>query len=176
MTPELSRPVRIDTLGAVPRRMALDADAAERAALARRFELPDIERLSAEMEITRNGQIVRAKGTLSARVTQNCIATGAPIAADIAEALDLEFRPQPHVSGPDEEIELDESELDVIFYEGSVVNVGEAVAESLSLALDPYPRCAEADAALAGAGVHREGEEPRTGALAGLKDLLAGKS
>ena len=37
--PEFSRPVRIDTLGAAPRNVAIEADEAERAALARRFGL-----------------------------------------------------------------------------------------------------------------------------------------
>ena len=51
--PEFSRPVRVDTLGAAPRRLSLEADAAERAALARRFGLVAIDRLAAEVALTR---------------------------------------------------------------------------------------------------------------------------
>ena len=51
----------------------------------------------------------------------------------------------------------------------------EAVAETLSLNLDPYPRAPEADAVLRAAGVRREGGEEKENpfaALAGLKDKL----
>lgn len=173
--PEFSRPVRIDTIGTAPRALTIEADAAERAKLAGRFELPAIERLSAEVEISRRDETIRVNGTISASVTQSCIATGAPIAAELREPFRIEFRPQPEAGKPDEEIELGDAELDVIFYQGGSVDLGDAVAESLFLALDPFPRCADADATLAQAGVIKEGEEPRTGALAGLKDLLAGK-
>ena len=69
-----------------------------------------------------------------------------------------------------------EGELDVVFYAGGSVDVGEAVAETLSLALDPYPRAPEADAALSEAGVKSEAQakaesSPFAG-LAGLKDKL----
>ncbi len=175
--PEFSRTVRIDTLGPSVRMLSIGADEAERAALARRFGLQAIEHLSAEAELTRSGDSVRASGTLSAKVTQSCVATGAPVEEDVAEDFRIEFRPHPAASGSaDEEIELGEGELDVVFYDGAAVDVGEAVAESLSLALNPYPRCPDADAALSEAGVHKEGEEPRTGALAGLKDLLSKRS
>ncbi len=172
--PEFSRPVRIDTLGAGPRALVIDAGEEERAALARRFGLQAIGSLAAEAELNRHGETVRASGHLSARVTQSCVATGAPVAAAVEEAFRIEFRPTPVGGKPDEEIELGEGELDVVFYDGGSVDLGEAVAESLSLALNPFPRCPEADEALAEAGVQREGEEERLGPLAGLKDLLSG--
>ena len=172
--PEFSRPVRIDTIGPAPRAIAIEANADERAALAARFDLQAIESLSAEAEVSRHGLIVRASGALSARVIQSCIATGAPVTADVNESFRIEFRPEPAADSPEEEIELTESELDVIFYTSSAIDLGDAVAESLLLALDPFPRCPDADETLAAAGVIKEGEEPRTGALAGLKDLLNG--
>jgi uncharacterized metal-binding protein YceD (DUF177 family) len=174
--PEFSRPVRIDTLGPGVRAMSIGANEEERAALAGRFDLQGIEHLSAEAELSLSGDAVRASGRLVARVTQSCVATGAPVPATIDEEFGIEFRPEPTGGVPTDEVELSGSELDVIFYDGAAVDLGEAVAETLSLALDPYPRCADADLALAEAGVAREGEEPRTGPLAGLKDLLGGKS
>jgi uncharacterized metal-binding protein YceD (DUF177 family) len=172
--PEFSRTVRIDTLGATARPLSIGANEEERAALAGRFGLQGIERLSAEAELSRHGDAVSASGSLSARVTQSCVATGAPVPEAVEEAFRIEFRPQPAGGTPDEEVELSEGELDVVFYDGAAIDLGEAVAETLSLALDPYPRCPEADQALAEAGVQREGEEVRTGPLAGLKDLLGG--
>lgn len=174
-TPEFSRPVRIDTLGQSPRALSIEADEQERASLAERFGLLGIERLSAEARLTRNGEDVRAVGALSAAVTQSCAATEAPVPGELEEEFDILFRPQPVTSGTDEEIELGEDEMDVVFYDGARVDLGEAVAETLSLALDPYPRSPEADAALAQAGVKRDDEVEPAGPLAGLKDLLQSK-
>jgi uncharacterized metal-binding protein YceD (DUF177 family) len=175
MTPEFSRPVRIDTLGAGPREVSVEAGEAERSALARRFGLLSIERLSAEAAMTRSGEKVAASGRLRAAVTQSCVATGEPVAAEIEEGFRIEFRPPPEGQSGEDEIELSESELDVTFYEGGSVDLGEAVAETLSLNLDPYPRCPAAERALREAGVRTE-EEARAEAnpFAVLKGL-AGK-
>ena len=174
--PEFSRPVRIDTLGSRPHVSSIAADAEERAALARRFGLVGIDHLAAEAELTRSGDTIRAQGTLSARVTQSCVATGVPVPERVEEVFAIEFRPEPASGEPDEEIELSEGELDVVFYAGGAVDLGEAVAEGLSLALDPYPRAREADAALSEAGVKSEeqakAESSPFAGLAGLKDKL----
>ena len=170
--PEFSRPVRIDTLGEAPRTLSIEANEAECEALARRFGLQGIETLRAKADLSRRGESIRAAGALTARVTQSCVGTGLPVPATVQEAFHIEFRPHPASGSPDEEVELGEHDLDVVFYDGASVDFGEAVAETLSLALDPYPRAPNADAALAEVGVKPEGEEGPRGALAGLKDLL----
>jgi uncharacterized metal-binding protein YceD (DUF177 family) len=174
---ELSRTYRIDTLGEAPRAVSLAAEEKERAALAERFALLAVERLSAEAALTRTGETVVAAGTLSAAVVQACVATGEPVPAQVEESFRIEFRPHPD-TGPEEEVELSEGELDTVFYEGGAVDVGEAVAETLGLALDPYPRSAAAERALREAGVRSE-EEAREesspfAALKGLRDKLGG--
>jgi hypothetical protein len=55
------------------------------------------------------------------------------------------------------------------------VDLGDAVAETLSLSLDPYPRAPQAEAVLREAGVKSEEEVAPASPLAGLKDLLEGK-
>jgi uncharacterized metal-binding protein YceD (DUF177 family) len=175
MTPEFSRPVRLDTLGAAPLGLSVQADADERAALAARFGLLAIDRLSAEAALTRSGDAVTAKGRLTAGVTQSCVATGEPVPATVDESFTIAFRPTPGAT-PDEEIELGEGDLDVTFYDGAAFDLGEAMAETLLLNLDPYPRCAAAEQALREAGVKSE-EEARAesspfAALAALKGKL----
>jgi len=173
--PEFSHPVRIDTIGAAPRQVSIGASEAERKALAERFGLVAVDQLSAEAEVKRHGEEIRAEGKLSAAVVQSCVITGDPVPARVEESFSLVFRPHPEAN-EEEEIELSEGELDVTFYSGSFVDLGEAVAESLSLSLDPYPRSQAAEAALQEAGVKSEEEqETPPGPLAGLKDLLAGK-
>jgi uncharacterized metal-binding protein YceD (DUF177 family) len=172
MSPEFSRTVRIDTLGGGPRAIEIGANQDERAALARRFGLVSVERLSAEASLVRRGDEVFATGRLSAAVVQSCVATEEPVPAVIDEPFEIRFRPHPEGGGGEEEIELGEGELDVIFYDGALIDVGEAAAETLALSLDPYPRSPAAEQALREAGVKSEEEAKPAGALAGLKDLL----
>lgn len=170
--PEFSRPVRIDTLGTARRDVRIEAEPQEREALARRFGIAAIEELSADLAISRNGDEIRATGRLGAQVVQSCVVTDAPVPARVDEPFDILFRPQPAGVGGDEEIELLESDMDVVFYDGGAVDIGEAVAETLSLSLDPYPRAPDAEAALKAAGVKSEEEAGAFGALAALRDKL----
>lgn len=176
MSPELSRPVRLDTLSTEPRTLAIVAEPHELEALAGRFGLMEIASLRADPALTRRGVEAVARGRLEAEVTQSCVATGEPVAQRVDAPFQILFRPQPEPDRPDEEVELSESELDVVFYEGASIDVGEAVAETLLLNLDPYPRSPYAEAALKAAGVKSE-EEARAesspfAALGSLKDKL----
>jgi uncharacterized metal-binding protein YceD (DUF177 family) len=170
MTPEFSRTVRIDTLGTAPRQVHVEADAGERKALTRRFDLVAIDRLEADLALTRSGELISASGTLSARVTQSCVATGEPLQADVQQPFEILFTPEHFAPiAPDEEIELSEGDCDVVFYTGGAIDVGEAVAETLSLSLDPFPRTPGAEEALKQAGVKSEAEAGPFAALAALK-------
>ncbi len=165
-TPEFSRPVRIDTLGEGGRTVAIEADEAERAALAARFGLISIEGLAADAVLRREGETILAEGRIRATVEQACVATGGPVPATIDEAFSLRFVPE----GDAEEIELDVEDCDTIDYSGSVVDLGEAVAETLALSLDPFPRAPDAEAVLKAAGILSE-DEVVTGPFAALKAL-----
>ncbi len=166
---EFSRTVRADTIGAEPKRLHVAAEEAERAALAKRFALVSLDRLEADVEVSRGADIV-ARGRVRATAAQSCVATGEPVTAVIDEDFTVYFRPPP--AGGEEEVELGEDEMDVIFTEAGQVDVGEAVAQTLALHLDPYPRAPGADAALKTAGVKDESEAGPFGALAELKDKL----
>ena len=171
--PEFSRLVRIDTIGEAPRRLSVEAEEQERIALARRFGLIAIERLAAELMLTRKGGDIAMEGSLSANVVQACAATGAPLEAAVEAPFDLVFRPQPEAAGHEEEVELGPDEMDVVFYDSAMIDVGEAVADTLLLNLDPYPRAPDAEEALRKAGVQSEEEAGPFGALAGLRDKLS---
>ncbi|HEY6916723.1 MAG TPA: DUF177 domain-containing protein, partial [Allosphingosinicella sp.] len=152
--------------------MTVEADAEERSALARRFDLVAIDALAASLTLQRSGEAVTAKGHLKAQVTQSCVATGVPLDANIDEDFAILFRPEPKDGTPDDEIELSEAECDVVFYEGAMIDVGEAVAETLSLSLDPWPRAPGAEDALREAGVKTEEEaKTQSSPFAGLAAL-----
>ncbi|HEV7659115.1 MAG TPA: DUF177 domain-containing protein [Allosphingosinicella sp.] len=173
--PEFSRAVRIDTIGEQKRPMTIAADEGERVALARRFGLLAIARLEAALTLSRRGEEIIVEGVLAASVTQACVATAEPVAAGIEAPFEILFRPQPDAAAADDEVELSESEMDVVFHDGAEIDLGEAVAETLALALDPYPRAPDADEALKAAGVKNEAEAGPFGALAGLRDKLKGE-
>lgn len=175
MTPEWSRRERLDTIGADERTVAIEADAAERAALARRFGLSSIERLAARFAIRREGGGVVATGRVEALVVQPCVATAEPVETAIDEAVSLRFVEPVTVATEDEEIELVSDALDVIEIEGGAIDLGEAAAETMALAIDPFPRSPDAAATLKAAGVVGEDEVRPAGALAGLGALLKGR-
>ncbi len=173
MTPELSRPVRIDALGEGALRITVEADAGERAALAKRFGLVSLDRLTSDAELRREGDVIFAEGRIRAAVAQPCVASGEPVAAEVDELFTLKFVRE--TEGAGEEIELDAEDFDTIAYVGNMIDMGEAVAETLALSLDPFPRAPDADVVLKEAGVLSEDEVVNGpfAALKGLKDKLA---
>jgi uncharacterized metal-binding protein YceD (DUF177 family) len=153
-------------------RIDLCASDRERAAVADRLNLSSLDRLEAHAVLARDGQKVRATGRLKAALEQACVATGEPVPAHVDEAFELTFQPEPKVGGPDDEIELGQADLDTVFHDGSAIDLGGAITDTLALALDPYPRSAGADAALKEAGVLTEDEASPFAALAALKEKL----
>lgn len=150
--------MRLDAIPAGGRSEALEANAAERAAVAAMLGIQALERLEAEAELRRTGtNEVRARGRVRAAVVQACVVTDEPVPGQVDEPFDILFRPAP-AGTPDEEVELSAGECDVVFYEGGAVDLAAAAADTLALALDPYPRAPGAEAALAEAGVKSEAD------------------
>jgi len=150
-------------------RIDITADEAERKAVAERLGLVSLDCLKAHVMLDRDGACVNAKGRIGASLEQSCIATGDPVAEHIDEPFELVFIPEPAQSAPEQEIELGQADCDVVFYEGSAIDLGTAIADTLALAMNPYPRSAGADAALKEAGVLSESEAGPFAALAKLK-------
>lgn len=150
-------------------RIGLIAGESELKSVAKRLGLPSIDRLEAHATLSKTGSLVRAEGRLVATLEQACVVTGDPITAHVDAPFALLFTAEPPASGTDEEIELGESDCDVVFYDGAAIDLGGAVADTLALSLDPYPRSAAADAALKEAGVMTEEQASPFAALAALK-------
>ena len=149
-------------------RIDLAADEKACAAIAARLALPSIERLEAHAVIERDGVQVRATGRIKAALEQSCSASGEPVRAHIDEPFHLLFLPPPETR-PDEEVELGAEDLDVVFHDGAAIELGSAIADTLALALDPFPRGPNADTALQAAGVLSEDQAGPFAALAKLK-------
>lgn len=141
--PEFSHVVPIDRIGTGWLTEILQASDAERAALAVRFELVELSALTAEVRLrrARAGRYVEIDATLRAAVVQSCVVTLDPVGADIEESFTLLMGPIDERGRKGDEliVELDEPEP----LEDDEIDVGELVAQQLSLALDPYPRRAD---------------------------------
>jgi uncharacterized metal-binding protein YceD (DUF177 family) len=157
----------VDRRGLTAAPLDLVADEAEREALARRFGLVAIDRLQASVTLEADGEIVTGEGTLSAEIVQSCAVSGDDLPVTIAEPLDLRFVPEAPVE--QEEVELAEEELDEIPYSGTAFDLGEAVAQSLALAIDPYATGPDADAVREEVGLAEESPSGPFAALAALK-------
>ena len=114
--------------------------------------------------------------TLRGTAQQACVASGEPVPASIEDSFRIRFVAETGYDAEAEvEVELDADDCDTLFHDGRAIDLGEAVAESFALALDPFPRSPNADAALKAAGVKDESEAGPFGALAALKEKLEKK-
>ena len=150
-------------------RIDLIADDGERKLVADRLDLRGLDRLEAHATLERKGEIVRARGRLKASLCQSCVVTNEPVDAHADEAFDIYFLPEPKTDSPEEEVELVESDCDVVFHDGAAIDLGSAIADTLALGLDPYPRSASAEVALKEAGVLSEADAGPFAALAKLQ-------
>lgn len=136
MTSELHRPVAADRIGTMQVEIEVEADAAERTALARRMRVADILALRCRFRLRRlSADTILAEGRLQATVVQTCVISLEDFPAGIDEAFRVRFVP----AGTESD-DLDPETDDEIGYAGSTLDLGEAAAEQLGLALDPYPR------------------------------------
>jgi uncharacterized metal-binding protein YceD (DUF177 family) len=136
MTPELHRPILLDRIGPNGLDFIVEATPAECVALTTRMKLPAVHALSCSFHLVREDRdTILARGHLKARVTQTCVVTLEDFEAPVEEVFRVCFVPLGTESD-----DLDPESDDEIPYEGNVIDLGEAAAEQLALALDPYPR------------------------------------
>jgi uncharacterized metal-binding protein YceD (DUF177 family) len=155
--PEFSRPIFVAKLPGAGASYKIAATEAERAALARRFGLVSLDRLEADVRLHRAAGDICLAAELSAELVQSCVATLEPVPSTVTQRFTLRYRPG-----------LDEDEADLLALEdpeeeiveplmGEAIDIGEAVAQELSVVMDPYPRAPGAPTADSGAVAAAEG-------------------
>lgn len=169
---EFSHVVKLSEIGNHSRNIHLSADEAARSGLMARFDLAALDSLEADISLHNDAAGVVASGRFTASLAQYCIASNDPVPASLNEPIHIRFIAEPTDSG---EFELEADDCETMFHDGQIIDLGEAVAQSLGLALNPYPRSPEAERILKAAGVKSEEEAAPLGALSSLKDLLARK-
>ena len=167
MTPEFSRIVDVRNLPNGP--LKLDATDAECAALAKRIGIEAVERLTAEVTLVPAGGAIEVTGRVCAAVVQLCGISNEPFPTRIDEPLTLRFVHGITPHKPDEELEIDADACDEIEFEGTQFDLGEQIAQTLSLAVDPYATGPNAERVRKEAGLSDAASSGAFAALAALK-------
>jgi uncharacterized metal-binding protein YceD (DUF177 family) len=150
----------------------IEASPEECARLAARFGLGAVHSLRAEIALEAKPRAIRATGRLHADIMQPCAISAEDFPVTIDEAVDLRFVDEAlRPASEEEEIELEADDCDEIAFTGDMFDLGEAVAQTLGLAIDLYAEGPNADATRKAAGIVREGEQdgPMAAMLAALK-------
>lgn len=138
ITPEFSRLVPVARLGTEPFRQRIEATPEEREQLAQRFSLLALDRFAAEVELRRqSGQVIVLEAAFAAEFEQCCAVTLEPVRSAIADRFSLVYGPS---ENEEPEIALSEDEPAFEPLTGDAIDIGEAVAQELSLALPEFPR------------------------------------
>jgi len=134
--PEFSRLVPLARLGAEPFRQEIAAGEGERAALARRFGLVALDRLTAVVELRHEtGGTILLIAAFAAEFAQECVVTLEPVAGGVEASFALRYGP------PENEPESDDDDEPAFEpLSGEAIDIGEAVAQEFSLSLPPFPR------------------------------------
>lgn len=138
---EFSRTVAVHDVRDGGLGLTITATEAECAALARRFGLLSLADVSADLRLrTAPGDSLLLEGHATATVVQACIVTGEPVKSSIASEFSVRYISPVIGTESLEAEELDVLGEDTELLPSDVIDVGEVVAQYLSLAIDPYPR------------------------------------
>lgn len=138
---EFSRTVALSKIGRDLVTHRIEATEAERASLARRFGLLALDRLVAEVGLRRDGTAIRLEALFEAAFTQECVVSLDPVSGSLAERFALVYGP-PETEPADPDPLADAAAFEPLIGDG--IDIGEAVAQELSLALPLAPRLPEA--------------------------------
>lgn len=128
----------------------IQADQAVRNAIADVGGLRDVLSAQASFDVTpKSGGRFHVSGNVRARIGQTCVVTLDPMESDIDEAIDLIFAPPeqvPQMAALVDEAEHSDGETpdppEPI--ENGIIDLGRVATDALYLAVDPYPRKADA--------------------------------
>ncbi len=130
---EFSRPLQVDRVPALGCHERIAADEKECVALAKRLGLPMLHSLAGLLKIVPwRGGGLKITGTLKAEVDQVSVISLEPFTSTLEYAIERYYL-SPRAGRP-----TPEEDVDMI--EHGIVDLGEILAETLALELDPYPR------------------------------------
>ena len=136
--------IRLDSMPTAGRDLDLTVDKDERDALAEELEIVSIDRLQVKLHAVRFRGGIRVTGRLTAVVVQQSVVTFEPVTQEIGEPIDRIFLPgaEKTYTGPaNAEVFVDLEGEDIPdHFDGNEADLTDLIVETLSLAIDPYPR------------------------------------
>ncbi len=168
---EFSRPYNLDLIKKSGSKVSYEASDNERSQLATRYKIVQVSELQADCTLRKMKQ--RESGDyllevfFSAKVIQQCSLTLDEIEQAIEDKFSIVFKEVQDIkTDTDEhrEVDFELEEEDIEYIDNKEVDIGEYIAEYLSLAINPYPRKANLDASTLGHQIKNEDEvnkEPR---------------
>jgi uncharacterized metal-binding protein YceD (DUF177 family) len=140
---EIERIVDLDRMGAGGTALEIAASEGQRLALAKRFGFLGLPAFSARVTVDRRpGGLVVVEGRLRGKIVQACILSLDPVTQELDEAFRIAFKQGlAEDRDPESGEALVSAQVDAPEpLPGNLLDIGEIVAEQLSLAADPYPR------------------------------------
>ncbi|MFT4098416.1 MAG: YceD family protein [Rhodoblastus sp.] len=156
--PVWSSPLAVSEVPPQGADITIEADAAQRAALAKLNGLDGLASATAKLHVVPRGrERLHVTGEVRARVTQTCVVSLEPFESEIVEPVDVEFEParaKPVREDPERTsrrrrearppIEEDEEGMDDLDAPDEIVDgkvdLGALASEFLTLGIEPYPR------------------------------------
>jgi len=141
-----SVPVAVAQIPAAGLHRDIEADAAQREAMAELAGLREILSANAALDVTpKSGGRVHVGGHVRARIGQTCVVTLDPIENEIDESIDLIFAPPEQIPElatlVDDAVEPDADIPDppepIV---NGIIDLGRLATDALFLGIDPYPR------------------------------------
>jgi len=172
--PPLSSPLRVDEIKEGDERL-IEANEAEREAIAAMLDLQRLDRLSLTFRFARHGQGRFAlKGRLLAAVTQTCGVTLEPVEATLDIPVEIEFWPAGQIEAYADT--ADEAARHGILdwpepIDDGKIDLGPIIYQSLATGLDPYPKREGASFSWPGADAETSAAEDEKGPFAALGRL-----
>jgi len=143
--PELSRRIRANEISKAGLELTIEADEAERAAIAERLGVQAVNDLRAEIKVKRWRRTgARLIADVTGSMTRRCVVTLEDFEVPIEEHFEVRY------ADPSDSIAMFPTEGEMVFdpegeeppeiLERGALDAGEAVVQQLVLGLDPYPR------------------------------------
>jgi hypothetical protein len=135
---EFSRLLTVAAIRPGGESLSLEATEGERAALARRLGVEGVRSLTARLAVAPKAKgAVEVRGRVRASLDRTCVVSLEPLVEEIDAPFAILFRPE---GSEEPELAIDADAEDEEPYRGGVIDLGEAVSQTLALALDPWPR------------------------------------
>lgn len=150
MASEWSHMVDVDTIIDGKMRLSISPNEDETAALLKRLDVQGVGKLTVDLTLKRQNQIVHVRGQISAHVTQRCVITLDPVQVHVEDGFEAWFADTDStipIAKKRREREVGKGRTDLPMLEehedpepivDGQIDLGELAVQYLSLALDPY--------------------------------------